>query len=88
MPLPSQRSYRCRSAVWICSEKPILAPSTRATSQWLAAHLRNSATPPKADLAICAALVMGALSACATRIADAMSRDASPSWSRASAASP
>jgi len=40
--------------------------------------LRNSATPPNADLAICAALVAGALSACATRIAVAISSRREP----------
>ena len=35
--------------------RPIRAPSSSRTSQWLAAHLRNSATPPNADLAIAAA---------------------------------
>ena len=61
MPLPSHRSYRCRSASWTCPDKPIRAPSSRATSQWLAAHLRNSAMPPKAALAIIAARASGVL---------------------------
>ena len=69
MPLPSQRSHRCRSASWICSERPIRAPSTLATSQWLAAHLRNSVMPPNADLAMAAARASRARSGWATRAA-------------------
>ena len=62
MPLPSHRSYKSRSACWTCPDKPIRAPSSRATSQWLAAHLRNSAMPPNAALAIIATRASGALS--------------------------
>ena len=58
-------------------------PSRRATSQWLAAHLRNSAMPPKAALAIIAARASGALPRWAVRIAVAMSSSRDP-WATVS----
>ena len=80
MPLPSQRSYRCRRDSWLGSEKPIRAPSSRATSQWLRAHFLNSAMPPTADRAIFAARTCAGLPWWAVRMAIAISSPRDPNW--------